>query len=118
MGQERTIRERIEDSVKRFETDVDCFVATTSTGGRPNVAPLSVLWHGDVFFICTRRSTHTVKNLETQPLARLVYGSTRDVVIADVSVEIREITDVDDSALAAEEPERNLMQNGRWLEQP
>jgi hypothetical protein len=146
MRPERTIRERIDGSIRRFETDVDCFVATTTPDGRPNVAPLSVVWHGGVFVICTRRSTHTVKNIQHQPVARLVYGPTRDVVIVDVRVDIRELSDVGDAALTAfhrhvgwniaeetnryvalvcmpgniqawrEEPERTIMENGRWLE--
>jgi hypothetical protein len=79
-------------------------------------------------------------------VARLVYGPTRDVVIVDARVEIRELAGMEDAALTAfhrhvgwniadesnryvalvctsgiiqawrEEPERNIMDNGRWLE--
>jgi general stress protein 26 len=141
----RTVAQRIIDAQHLFASEVDCFFATTSPDGRPNVVPLSVVWQAGAFVLCTRQSTRTIRNLRDRPFARLVYGTARDVALVDVKAHITDLASVDQSALdsfhrhvgwdiAAEderyvaitctphtiqawrqEPEATLMDGGEWL---
>jgi general stress protein 26 len=141
----RSVAARIEDATAMFASERDCFVATPNGDGRPNVVPLSVIWHRERFLLCTRRSTRTVANLTDRPFARLVFGQTRDVVLVDAACEICELATVDGAALAAfhghvgwdiaresprlvailcrpetiqswrQEPEATLMKDGTWV---
>jgi hypothetical protein len=142
----RSVPERIADALQTFEREVDCFFATTNPDERPNVVPLSVVWHGESFALCTRRSTRTAANISERPFARLVYGTARDVVLVDASCEIRELDRLNQNALTAfhehvgwdiatessryvavvcrphtvqswrQEPEATLMRDGAWLQ--
>lgn len=146
MAEARAVPERIRDALEAFKRDRDCFFATTNPDWRPNVVPLSVLWHEERFVVCTRRSTRTVANLMERPFARLVYGQTRDVVLIDVACEVQELTSLDRGTLTAfhdhvgweiaretaryvvliclpvtdqswrQEPEAVLMKDGVWLD--
>jgi general stress protein 26 len=145
MVKARSLAQRKADAIRRFESDVDCFFATTNADDHPNVVPLSVLWHSSDFVLCTRRSTQTVKNLRERPFARLIYGSTRDVVLVDAVTELVELGEVQAATLTAfhdhvgwdiaaesgryvviacraetiqawgQEPEARLMEHGAWL---
>jgi hypothetical protein len=145
MSEPRTLDQRKADALRRFAEDVDCFFATTNSDRRPNVVPLSVLWRRGAFLLCTRRSTQTVRNIAARPAARLVYGSTRDVVLVDVTTALVELRDVHPDDLDAyrehvgwniaaesdryvairclphtilawqQEPEATLMRGSRWL---
>lgn len=97
----RRVPQRIGDALQMFKRDVDCFFATTNPDGRPNVVPLSVVWHADTFLLCTRRSTRTVANVTERPFARLVYGTARDVVLIDADCEIHELGSVARDVLTA-----------------
>lgn len=97
----RSVEERIADALAVFDRDRDCFFATTNPDQRPNVVPLSVVWHANEFVLCTRRSTRTVKNLVERPFARLVFGATRDVVLIDAACEIRDLSNLHANALTA-----------------
>jgi hypothetical protein len=142
----RSVARRITDALEMFASERDCFVATTNEDARPNVVPLSVIWHAERFLLCTRRSTRTVSNLADRPFARLVFGQTRDVVLIDVDCQVSELADVDASALSVyhrhvgwdianessryvaivcrpqtiqswrQEPEATLMRDGAWIE--
>jgi hypothetical protein len=142
----RSAPERIADALQMFEREVDCFFATTNPDGRPNVVPLSVVWHADTFVVCTRRSARTVANLTERRFARLVYGTTRNVVLIDADCEIHELGTIDREVLTAfhdhvgwdiasessryvvlvcrphtvqgwrQEPEATLMTDGAWVQ--
>jgi hypothetical protein len=146
VAEHRSVSERIIDARRMFERDVDCFFTTTNPDMRPNVVPLSALWHADIFILCTRRSTRTVTNIIERPFARLVYGTPRDVVLIDADCEIRELDGLDGQVLAAfhehvgwdiaressryvvlvcrphtvqswrQEPEATLMKDGVWTQ--
>lgn len=146
MSGSRSVAERVTGALGTFATDRDCFFATTNADERPNVVPLSVVWHAESFVLCTRRSTRTVTNLVERPFARLVYGQTRDVVLIDATCDIQELSALDSQALKAfhehvgwditkessryvalvcrpeiiqawrQEPEATLMENGVWIE--
>jgi general stress protein 26 len=141
----RTVAQRIVDAQQLFASEVDCFFATTNPDGHPNVVPLSVVWHGGVFILCTRRSTRTIRNVRARPYARLIYGTTRDVALVDAQANVTDLASVNESALASfhrhvgwdiaaeddryvaitctpqtiqawrQEPEATLMEAGAWL---
>jgi Pyridoxamine 5'-phosphate oxidase len=97
----RSVSERIADALRLFQRDVDCFFATTNPDQRPNVVPLSAVWHADTFVLCTRRSTRTVANITGRPFARLVYGTARDVVLIDADCDIQDLDRLARDALTA-----------------
>lgn len=145
-GSERSLPERIADSLERFATEDECLLGTAAPGSGVNVVPLSVAWIDSAFVFCTRRATRTASNLRASPLARIVYGSPADIVLVDVEIETCEITDLaptlvdgytrhvnwdiseendDYVALVGtpikirawrRESEMTLMRDGRWLE--
>ncbi|MET9110093.1 pyridoxamine 5'-phosphate oxidase family protein [Streptomyces zhihengii] len=77
----RSLDERLADTRKRFETDVDVWVATADGDGHPYLVPLSFHWDGAVFLISTHRDNPTARNLLASGEARLAFGVTRDVVL-------------------------------------
>jgi nitroimidazol reductase NimA-like FMN-containing flavoprotein (pyridoxamine 5'-phosphate oxidase superfamily) len=81
----RGLAERKRDAVRRFESDVDCWVATAGEGG-PFLTPLSYLWDGDGFWLGTPTASPTGRNLVASGRVRLGFGRTRDVVLVDGAV--------------------------------
>jgi hypothetical protein len=78
----RAVEQRIVDSQKRLEHDVDAWVATTSPD-RPWLIPLSLLWHHDRLLFATSASSPTAVNIGLVPRVRVALGGVRDVVIID-----------------------------------
>lgn len=89
----RTTHERIHDTRKRLEGDIDLWVSTAASDGIPHLVPLSFLWTGDSFVISTTLSSPTARNLTAGGTARLALGTTRDVVMVEGTA--RPLTDED-----------------------
>lgn len=84
----RDTRQRKQDTLARFRADDDTWVATTTAkSDRAYVIPLSFLWDGEAFILATPEASLTARNLRSSGKARLAFGPTRDVVIADGDAE-------------------------------
>ncbi|MGP9019637.1 pyridoxamine 5'-phosphate oxidase family protein [Streptomyces sp. BR1] len=83
----RTLEERIRDTRKRLEDDVDTWVSTASLTGTPYLVPLSFLWDGTSVVISTVRTSPTSKNLLAGGHVRLAFGATRDVILVEGAAE-------------------------------
>ncbi|WP_030208873.1 pyridoxamine 5'-phosphate oxidase [Streptomyces sp. NRRL S-87] len=95
----RGLEERLEDTRKRLENDVDLWVA--SAGGGPGGAyliPLSFLWDGTAILVSTPRSSVTGRNLLADGRVRVGLGLTRDVVIVDGDAEPVDVAELGDTA--------------------
>ncbi|AXB44716.1 pyridoxamine 5'-phosphate oxidase family protein [Amycolatopsis albispora] len=79
----RGLEERLRDTWRKLETDVDLWVATSGTPGGAHLVPLSFHWDGTTFLVSTPRASVTSRNLLADPRVRLSLGPTRDVVIVD-----------------------------------
>ncbi|MEU8166986.1 pyridoxamine 5'-phosphate oxidase family protein [Micromonospora sp. NPDC049004] len=79
--------ERLRDTRRRLENDVDLWVATSGSPDGVHLIPLSYLWDGSVFLISTPRASVTCRNLLGDGRVRLSLGTTRDVVIVDGAAE-------------------------------
>jgi pyridoxamine 5'-phosphate oxidase-like protein len=91
----RTQRERKQDALKRFEQDVDAWVATADpASGAPYLVPLSFLWDGSTFLIATPAASRTGRNLQATGDVRLGIGLVRDVVLVDGAATARAVADV------------------------
>jgi len=85
----RTREQRKQDTVRRLEHDVDAWVATAGEeGGTPYLVPLSFLWDGATLLVATEASSPTGRNLQASGRVRLGIGPTRDVVLAEGTVEV------------------------------
>lgn len=80
----RTPRQRKLDALRRFEQDVDAWVATADPEtGAPYLVPLSVLWDEAAFLLATPAASRTGRNLQATGDVRLGIGLVRDVVLVD-----------------------------------
>ena len=86
----RPIDQRITDTRRRLEEDVDCWVASASSGA-PYLIPLSFFWDGTDLFVATPAASITSRNLQASGTVRVGVGPTRDVVLIDATV--RALTD-------------------------
>ncbi|MFJ3204879.1 pyridoxamine 5'-phosphate oxidase family protein [Streptomyces sp. NPDC086989] len=82
----RTREQRREDTLSRFEKDVDVWVATADAEGVPCLVPLSFRWDGATFLMSTGSNLPTGRNLTASGRVRLAFGATRDVVLVDGTV--------------------------------
>lgn len=90
----RPHEERLADTRARFERDVDVWVSTADAAGTPCLVPLSYLWDGETFLISTARTNPTARNLTANGRARLAFGTTRDVVLAEGAATLLEAADL------------------------
>ena len=79
----RTREQRIADTVRRLEQEVDAWVATASEGGMPSLAPFSFLWDGAALLFAMPAAGPTARNLLASGAVRLGLGHTRDVVLIE-----------------------------------
>lgn len=84
----RDAARRRADTVSRLSTDIDAWVATAGSDGRPYLVPLSFLWHQETLLFATTAASPTVRNLRVTPHARVGIGPTRDVVLIEGDVQI------------------------------
>ncbi|WP_020576988.1 pyridoxamine 5'-phosphate oxidase family protein [Actinopolymorpha alba] len=83
----RTPEQRKKDTLARFATEVDAWVATAGKDGDVYLTPLSYHWNGATFTMATAEQTTTARNLRTAGEVRLAFGETRDVVLVHGVVE-------------------------------
>ncbi|QNS07900.1 pyridoxamine 5'-phosphate oxidase family protein [Streptomyces xanthii] len=77
----RSAKQRKQDTIRRFEEDVDAWVATAGPeGGAPYMMPLSFLWRDGLLYVSTRASNPVARNLVAGGRVHLGIGRTRDVV--------------------------------------
>ena len=84
----RTREQRIGDTLRKLETEVDVWVASASEDGRANIAPLSFVWHDGAITISMPATSLTARNLTRAGWARMALGPTRDVVMLDGPIEV------------------------------
>src|SRR5580700_82662 len=83
----RPFRQRKEDTLARFTSDVDAWVASADASGAAYLVPLSFLWDGQAFTIVTPEASRTARNIRSSGRVRMGFGPTRDVTLVDGVVE-------------------------------
>ncbi len=76
------------------------WVATASADGVAHLVPLSYAWVDERVVLAAESRSRTIRNLASSGRARLGFGPTRDVVIADVELDGIVATDEATDALA------------------
>lgn len=91
----RGARQRQQDTLRRFEHDVDAWVATADGGsGTPYLIPLSFLWDGTALWFATPTASPTIRNLRASGKVRLTLGETRDVVLVEGTAEVVPVSEL------------------------
>jgi hypothetical protein len=91
----RTREQRIQDTLRRLEQDVDCWVATADgASGTPYLVPLSYLPEGATLLIATPAASATSRNLHATGMVRLGIGPTRDVVLIEGTAQPLSLSDI------------------------
>jgi hypothetical protein len=91
----RTREQRIQDTLRRLEQDVDCWVATADgASDTPYLVPLSYLPEGATLLIATPATSVTSRNLQATGKVRLGIGPTRDVVLIEGTAQPLAISDI------------------------
>jgi hypothetical protein len=140
----RTLDVRKQDTLERFDKDVDAWVSTAALDGTPYLMPLSFLWSDSTLLLSTTRTNPTARNLIANPLVQLTLGEVRDVIHVTGTVAVVEVSDAEGKAFATkagfdprplphyaffrvtptkiqawreveELKDRVLLQDGRWL---
>jgi hypothetical protein len=88
----RTVEQRTVDvMVKLSASDADVWVASASTSGSgsgaAHLVPLSLAWDGACIVVALAPTSVTARNIIGSGQARCAVGSTRDVVMVDVTLE-------------------------------
>ncbi|MER8007621.1 pyridoxamine 5'-phosphate oxidase family protein [Streptomyces sp. NPDC094149] len=83
----RDQRRRKDDVLARFARESDVWVATADADGLPCLVALGFVRDGACFWLCTRLTNPTGRNLRDGGRTRLAFGDTRDVVLVDGDVE-------------------------------
>jgi hypothetical protein len=84
----RTPARRKSEVLARLERETDVWVASADAHGVPCLVPLWFVWHGESFWLCTRGTNPTGRNLHDGGRTRLALGDTRDVVLVDGEVRV------------------------------
>lgn len=100
MAAPRTREQRILDTRRRLEQDIDAWVAT-SNGARPWLIPLSFLWYADRLVFATDACSPTASNIRQVPQVRVALGHSRDVVMVDGVGDLSPSSDLAGAELAA-----------------
>jgi general stress protein 26 len=90
----RSRTQRVNDTLRRLESDVDAWIASADAEGAAYLLPLSFLWDGASVIISTPESSVTARNLARERRVRVGIGEVRDVVVIDGIAEL-----VDDDAI-------------------
>lgn len=83
----RSPGQRKSDVLERWRSELDIWVASAGADGAPCLVPLWFVWDGEAFWLSTRATNPTGRNLRDSGRARLALGHTRDVVLVDGAVE-------------------------------
>src|SRR5581483_2256632 len=101
----RSRQERIKDTLELLRTEVDVWIATASTAGKPYLVPLSFYWSGEALIVTTQRSSRTARNFIEVGQARAAIGQTRgQVVVIDTRAEempVGESVELEDAYVVA-----------------
>jgi hypothetical protein len=92
---------RKQDALKRLDEDVDAWVSTSAADGTPYLMPLSFLWDGETLLFSTAASNPTSLNLQSNGLAHIALGHTRDVVLLTATAETLHAEDLADGVADA-----------------
>ncbi|MFI1203263.1 pyridoxamine 5'-phosphate oxidase family protein (plasmid) [Streptomyces sp. BHT-5-2] len=84
----RDAGQRKRDALRLLETEEDAWVSSASPDGAPTLVPLSFVWHGERLVMSTKGTNPTARNLAARGESRVALGTTRDVVLADCTVEV------------------------------
>jgi nitroimidazol reductase NimA-like FMN-containing flavoprotein (pyridoxamine 5'-phosphate oxidase superfamily) len=90
----RSRQQRIDDTLRRLDDDVDAWIATASVEGIPYMIPLSFLWDSETLVISTPGSSPTSRNLEVTGKVRVGVGPTRDLVLIEGTAKPLEEDDI------------------------
>ena len=90
----RTRAERLSDTRRRLEQDVDAWVATAGPAG-VHLVPLSFLWQDETVVLSTAAASLTGRNAAQSGRLRLGLGPTRDVVLVEGPVELVDAAEID-----------------------
>jgi hypothetical protein len=94
----RTGAQRKADALSALTTtNADVWVASAGENSVAHLVPLSFAWDGGHVILATEAAAATARNIRASGLARLGFGTTRDVVMVDARL-IRVVPD------AASEP--------------
>ena len=92
----RTTAQRVSDTRRMLESEIDCWVATAGSDGAPHLVPLSFGWQAGRVMLATPERYRTVQNLLVRPELKLAFGSLRDVVLMDGRAVVSDLGDVSD----------------------
>lgn len=106
MAARRSVDQRIVETRKRLEHDVDAWVATTSPD-RPWLIPLSFLWHHDRLLFAINANSPTAVNIGLVPRVRVALGGLRDVVIIDGDADLAPSSALSSAEVEAYTPKHN-----------
>ncbi|MGG2459610.1 pyridoxamine 5'-phosphate oxidase family protein [Streptomyces sp. RGM 3693] len=84
----RDAAQRKRDALRLLETEEDAWVSSASADGAPTLVPLSFIWHRERLVMSTKGTNPTARNLAARGESRVALGTTRDVVLADCTVEV------------------------------
>jgi pyridoxamine 5'-phosphate oxidase-like protein len=88
MAAPRSRQKRLADAREILGTrHADVWVASASAGGGPYLVPVSFAWDGETVTIAVKASSPTARNVTAAGNARLAFGTTRDVVMVDATLE-------------------------------
>ncbi|MGX6604901.1 pyridoxamine 5'-phosphate oxidase family protein [Micromonosporaceae bacterium Da 78-11] len=85
--QPRTGEQRKADVLAKLSAPVADVWVATSDGAVPCLVPLTAGWSGGRIVLATSKKSPTARNLAAQGKARVALGTTRDVVLVDVTLE-------------------------------
>ncbi|MFE3771635.1 pyridoxamine 5'-phosphate oxidase family protein [Streptomyces sp. NPDC057579] len=84
----RDAAQRKRDTLRLLQTEEDAWISSASADGAPTLVPLSFVWHRERLVMSTKGSNPTARNLAARGESRVALGTTRDVVLADCTVEV------------------------------
>ncbi|WP_369229619.1 pyridoxamine 5'-phosphate oxidase family protein [Streptomyces sp. R21] len=87
----RELAERLRDTRKKLDEDVDVWLSTADAEGHPYLVPVSFLWDGTHIVVSTVRTSPTGRNLLAGGRVRLALGPTRDVVLVEGTAEAADV---------------------------
>lgn len=90
----RSHQQRLDDTERLLETEIDVWVATAS-GDTPHMVPLSFHWDGCTLLLSTSARSRTARNLRDGAQVRVALGQVRDLCLIDGEVEVLEIDAVE-----------------------
>ena len=95
----RTLSQRVDDALRRFQTEPNVWIATASLVGDPHLIPLSLAWVDEAMVVATPTDSPTVRNAVASGKARATLDSADDVVIVDARVRVEDLDSAERSVV-------------------